>query len=416
MKRIINFPNVTAVAFLRQLSRAIALLAFLLTGSQGIANPAYSHVVVVVEENHGYSDIIGNSSIAPYINDTLASGGIVLTNAYGEQHPSQPNYYWLFSGGNQGISNDTPPLGATNSSPNLYTELQSQFAGTAQANNFFGAYVDQFPGTGGYTNSPGTGTNTAYAVYSTNQTNPASDTNISPNYAARHVPWLGFSNINGGNPSGITVDFTNSPLSLGNFSNLPVVSFIIPGLNNDMHDWDTNGNAVSNPTNSAIAIQNGDAWLSNNLSSYAAWAKSNNSLLIVTWDEDHSADWATNASQLNPSGLTAPDLGYQASSNTSGSNQIAMVFYGANLATNGLVGTFGANSNGVNNLNLYDTLQSFYGISNYGTQSDVAAAAGLVSAPITDIFAVPEPGTVALFGISLLLFIPFFRTLQRRGS
>ena len=247
MKRIINFPNVTAVAFLRQLSRAIALLAFLLTGSQGIANPAYSHVVVVVEENHGYSDIIGNSSIAPYINDTLASGGIVLTNAYGEQHPSQPNYYWLFSGGNQGISNDTPPLGATNSSPNLYTELQSQFAGTAQANNFFGAYVDQFPGTGGYTNSPGTGTNTAYAVYSTNQTNPASDTNISPNYAARHVPWLGFSNINGGNPSGITVDFTNSPLSLGNFSNLPVVSFIIPGLNNDMHDWDTNGNAVSNP-------------------------------------------------------------------------------------------------------------------------------------------------------------------------
>ena len=406
MRCIFNVRNLTAVAVRRQLSGAVALLIFLMTGSQGIANPAYSHVVVVVEENHGYSDIIGNGSIAPYINNTLASGGIVLTNAYGEQHPSQPNYYWLFSGGNQGFTTDVAPTAATNGNANLYTEFQTA-AGNGQlpSTNFFGAYAENFD------------TNNPYA-------------NGGPNeYVSRHVPWLDFSSINNSNPAGITLDFTNSPLNSSspsysaNFSNLPVLSFVIPCLTNDMHYAVTPSNEPSgansnNAMYSTSAIATGDAWLSNNLSAYASWAKSNNSLLIVTWDEDHSADWTTDATNplQNPSGLTAPNLlntTNQSTDTNTGPNQIAMIFYGANLATNGPVGTFGANSNGVNNLNLYDTLQSFYGISNDGTQSIVAGAAGLVSAPITDIFAVPEPSAVALFGMSLLLFIPFFRTLRR---
>ncbi len=41
--------------------------------------PTYSHIVVVVEENHGYNQIIGNAN-APYINNTLVSGGELLTN------------------------------------------------------------------------------------------------------------------------------------------------------------------------------------------------------------------------------------------------------------------------------------------------------------------------------------------------
>ena len=69
--------------------------------------PAYDHVVIVVEENHGYHQII-NSPDAPYINNTLATAGVLITNAYGEQHPSQPNYFWLFSGSNQGITSDDP--------------------------------------------------------------------------------------------------------------------------------------------------------------------------------------------------------------------------------------------------------------------------------------------------------------------
>jgi len=43
-----------------------SLLSLLLSGVSLHANPFYDHVVVVVEENHGFSDILGpsNSAIA----------------------------------------------------------------------------------------------------------------------------------------------------------------------------------------------------------------------------------------------------------------------------------------------------------------------------------------------------------------
>ena len=59
--------------------------------------PAYSHIVVVVEENHNYDEIIGNTAQAPFIN-SLAAGGAVLSNFDALTHPSQPNYYALYAG------------------------------------------------------------------------------------------------------------------------------------------------------------------------------------------------------------------------------------------------------------------------------------------------------------------------------
>jgi len=56
--------------------------------------PSPAHVVVVLEENHAYSQIIGNAQ-APYIN-SLASQGALFTNSYALTHPSQPNYLDLF--------------------------------------------------------------------------------------------------------------------------------------------------------------------------------------------------------------------------------------------------------------------------------------------------------------------------------
>ena len=48
--------------------------------------PAYDHIVVVMEENHDYNQIIGNGA-APYIN-SLAAGGALLTNYDAITHPS----------------------------------------------------------------------------------------------------------------------------------------------------------------------------------------------------------------------------------------------------------------------------------------------------------------------------------------
>ncbi|WP_052098661.1 hypothetical protein [Paenibacillus stellifer] len=64
--------------------------------------PTVDHVVIVVEENHSYLEIIGSKS-APYINQ-LAKQGANLTSHYAVTHPSQPNYLALYSGSTQGAA------------------------------------------------------------------------------------------------------------------------------------------------------------------------------------------------------------------------------------------------------------------------------------------------------------------------
>ena len=49
------------------------------------------------------------------------------------------------------------------------------------------------------------------------------------------------------------------------------MSFVIPDLGHDMHDE---------------SVHDGDAWLKVHFGTYAEWAKTHNSLLIVTFDED----------------------------------------------------------------------------------------------------------------------------------
>ena len=64
--------------------------------------PRPDHIVMVIEENHSYSQII-DSPDAPYIN-SLAARGAVFTQSFGVTYPSQPNYLALFSGSTQGIN------------------------------------------------------------------------------------------------------------------------------------------------------------------------------------------------------------------------------------------------------------------------------------------------------------------------
>jgi acid phosphatase len=66
--------------------------------------PRPDHIVIVIEENHGYDQIIGAEE-APYINH-LAQQAAVFTDAHGVTHPSQPDYLALFSGSRQGVHND----------------------------------------------------------------------------------------------------------------------------------------------------------------------------------------------------------------------------------------------------------------------------------------------------------------------
>ena len=136
---------------------------FLPPHSQAVANP-HAHVMVIVEENHAYSSIIGQSA-APYIN-SLASTYALATNSYASTHDSLGNYLGLISGSIQGVpyGTDTTPHCYPCSAPTLADELTHQ--GTS-----WKAYMESMPAT--------------------------CDTTLgsSGNYAARHNPFVYFSGV-----------------------------------------------------------------------------------------------------------------------------------------------------------------------------------------------------------------------------
>ncbi len=158
-----------------------------------------------------------------------------------------------------------------------------------------------------------------------------------------------------------------------------------------MHDYNSSGNAVSNPAESAQAVSHGDAWLQTNIDPYLQWAQTHNSLLILTFDEDSTADWITPPlTQLNYDGMTSPNLGPNPGGN-SGPNQITMMLAGAAITP----GNYSEGA-GVTNVNLLRTIESFYGLSAVGDQAPLATDAGISNTAITDVFAVPEPSAFQL--------------------
>ena len=81
----------------------------------------YDHVFVIVEENHGYTDVIGNPA-APNLN-ALASQYGIATNYYGVTHPSEPNYVALLGGSTFGVNNDNAYYVNRVAAPSLISEL-----------------------------------------------------------------------------------------------------------------------------------------------------------------------------------------------------------------------------------------------------------------------------------------------------
>ena len=191
--------------------------------------PVPAHTVVVMLENHAYSQIIGNPA-APYLNE-LASHGALFTHSYAITHPSEPNYLALFSGSTHGVTADSCPVEL--SGPNLAADLIA-------AGKTFGGYAEDLPATGSQVCSAG-------------------------EYARKHVPWADFRDV----PGSVSMSFSRFPAA--DPARLPTVSFVIPNLCDDMHD---------------CSVAAGDTWLRAHLSGYARWAMTHDSLLIVTWDED----------------------------------------------------------------------------------------------------------------------------------
>jgi phosphatidylinositol-3-phosphatase len=66
--------------------------------------PSFDHIYVIVMENKEYGSIVGSSD-APFLQGLITRYG-VATNYTGVAHPSEPNYFALFSGSTQGATGD----------------------------------------------------------------------------------------------------------------------------------------------------------------------------------------------------------------------------------------------------------------------------------------------------------------------
>lgn len=140
--------------------------------------PAYDHIVVAVEENHSFSEIVGNGN-APYIN-ALAQSGALYSNYHGVAHPSEPNYFALYAGSTFGITDDRAHSENGKTLGSILSAHDRSFIG----------YVE--------VGSP-----------------------------RKHNPWESFSE-----GSSVESSMSNFPT---NFSHLPTVAFVIPSQNDDMH-------------------------------------------------------------------------------------------------------------------------------------------------------------------------------------
>lgn len=83
----------------------------------------YDHIFVVMEENHEYSQIIGNSN-APNLNQYATTYGLA-TNYDAVTHPSAPNYVALVGGSYFGIQDDNGWQTHKLNDPDLTSQLEA---------------------------------------------------------------------------------------------------------------------------------------------------------------------------------------------------------------------------------------------------------------------------------------------------
>lgn len=293
---------------------------------QTAARWAPDHVVIVVLENKSFAELIGSREM-PYLN-SLAQTNALMTNAYASEtpyryappgfqrpfptRPSQPNYLTLFGGHNQ---NTLPEWFQSPGSPFLGTAIHDPYGTRLSAsvrNTPIGVANNLIPAARRPFTTPNlgaamTGVSRTFATYSSGLPYPHFD-QIGYNppgsvdgYARRHNPAINWMNLTQANvpaekqrfllpvESNLGFEPTLDPVdgkaypgfardSAGrprDYAQLPTVSIVVPTNDENIH---TGTKAVA------------DAWLSTHMKPYVDWAKTHNSLLIITADEDGSTD------------------------------------------------------------------------------------------------------------------------------
>ena len=204
---------------------------------QGV--PAFGHVILLMEENHSYSSVIGSSSM-PYLNGLAQQYGLA-TQYFANTHPSIGNYFELTTG--QIITNDDAYTG-TVSADNVVRHLLA-------AGKTWKSYAEGLPNTG----------------YIGGDVFP---------YLRHHNPFTYITDVvNSQNQLNNLVPFTEFATDLGN-NQLPQYSFIIPNAQDDAHDG---------------SLNQADSWLQTNIAPLIANPTfQKDGLLVIVFDESFDSD------------------------------------------------------------------------------------------------------------------------------
>ncbi len=316
-----------------------------------------------------FANALGDTTNMPYTNNTLASGGLVYTNSHGintVDQQGQMSYLTLYSGYAQGVTDNGPAY--TFTTANLAQSLSN-------AGKSFVGYSEGLPSAGSqtsYASGAGTVMGTSYTVDDI--------------YARNYNPMSQFTNVGAGktvaNVSKTFGDF-QTLTSGGQYQNLPTVSFVVPDNLDNTHGSNDMDPFATDPSQYNNLRGQADLWLSQNLNGYLQWAKTHNSLLIVTGDE---GDRAHNFNA------------------------------GTTTIINGSSSLFvsGSSAQFVNDNTLLASIEDMYGLARLGDPSNMAGTAN-VAPLITNAsgqLVAPEPATLGLGGMATLLLLARRRTVR----
>lgn len=213
------------------------------------ALPAVDHVFLVMLENHGFTDVIGNVSM-PYFNSLATQHGLA-TQYYADTHPSIGNYFMLTTG--VIVTNDDTFAG-TVSDDNIVRALLG-------AGKTWKAYMQSLP-SAGYLGAD---------VYP---------------YLRHHDPFSYVTDVVNSSvqPANI-VPFTRLSADL-NAGSVPSFAFIAPDAEHDAHDCPTGGSNCADSVKLAAA----DSWLQTNIDPLIRNPALANSVFIILFDEALTTD------------------------------------------------------------------------------------------------------------------------------
>ncbi len=253
------------------------------------AAPSYRHLVVIIEENKAFEQIIGADAVAPNLNRLAREYGLA-THYDAVAHPSEPNYVALLGGDTFGISDDDAydckpgqrarwcPNAARAGYPDHTLEAPSLLDQLAERHLSWKAYLESLP-------SPGSD---AVAWPEPGHPVPGMPDYL---YAAKHNGFMNFRSVQddaGRARKILGFDALERDLDAGE---LPAYAQIIPNQCNDMHGL---GGSADVPEdchawNTAALIRRGDALAGSlvaRLMQSSAWKAPENMAIVITFDED----------------------------------------------------------------------------------------------------------------------------------